>query len=67
MELLMPAASEIHLKPGSSRVVGGSEASEGEIPWQVAIETYDGIHYCGGSIVTERHFISAGHCVEYGD
>ncbi|XP_059476937.1 trypsin-1-like [Neocloeon triangulifer] len=53
------------LEPGNSKIVGGADAVVGEIPWQVAIETYNGIHYCGGSIITERYVISAAHCVDY--
>lgn len=44
------------------KVVGGQEAREGEFPWMVSI-TRRGGHFCGGSILTDRHILTAGHCI----
>lgn len=43
------------------RITGGSSAKPGQWPWQVSI-TYDGIHVCGGSLVSDQWVVSAAHC-----
>jgi secreted trypsin-like serine protease len=46
------------------RIVGGSEAVDGEIPWQVSVQTKSGFHMCGGSIVSADWIVTAAHCSE---
>uniref|UniRef100_A0A336KTY5 CSON014320 protein n=1 Tax=Culicoides sonorensis TaxID=179676 RepID=A0A336KTY5_CULSO len=46
-----------------SRIVGGRETSRHEYPWVVGIVSEDGLINCGGSIISSRHVLSAGHCV----
>ncbi|KAF2882711.1 hypothetical protein ILUMI_23444 [Ignelater luminosus] len=50
------------LLPGSGRVVNGTEANEGEIPWIISLK-YLGSHNCGGSILDATHILTAAHCV----
>ncbi|XP_042861268.1 chymotrypsinogen B-like [Penaeus japonicus] len=51
---------------GVNRIVGGQEAEVGEYPWMARLEIRSGdlTSYCGGSIVTATHVITAGHCVD---
>jgi len=49
-----------------SRIVGGGEISEGEIPWQAAlVENGDlGKLLCGAVLVSSRKLLTAAHCVK---
>lgn len=46
----------------SNRITFGQLAGLKEFPWQVAITLRDKYH-CGGSIIGDRHVITAAHCV----
>jgi len=53
------------LVPAKSRIVDGDEASPHSIPWQVGIlNVRDGFASidCGGTLLTEKHVLSAAHC-----
>jgi len=46
------------------RIIGGEEAPEGSVPFQVSLQ-YKGSHICGGSIYNSQYIITAGHCAVY--
>nr|XP_026498918.1 chymotrypsin-2-like [Vanessa tameamea] len=50
----------------NNRVVGGSVAAEGSIPYMVALRTGLFIRFliCGGSVITTRHVLTAAHCID---
>lgn len=43
------------------RIVGGTVANYQEFPWQ-AIFYFTGQFFCGGSLISDRYIVSAGHC-----
>ncbi|XP_069984571.1 uncharacterized protein [Penaeus vannamei] len=44
------------------RIVGGSMTRVNEYPWQVALINTN-IFVCGGSLISDRHILTAAHCV----
>merc|ERR1711872_746785 len=50
---------------GQGRIVCGTEAEDGEFPWQVSLRQIGFIgqtHFCGGSVINENWVVTAGHC-----
>jgi len=50
----------------SSRIVGGSQAYQGEFPYQISLQRNGGLSYshsCGGSIYNNMTILNAAHCV----
>lgn len=61
---LSPSECGINTKMGrQSRIVGGMNAALGDWPWQVSLHV-QGVHVCGGSIITPEWIVTAAHCVE---
>lgn len=48
------------------RVVGGNYASRNEFPYQVGLSLEVGglMFWCGGSLISVEHVLTAAHCVE---
>ncbi|XP_064482491.1 transmembrane protease serine 9-like [Ornithodoros turicata] len=53
------------------KIVGGKDAKPLEFPWQVSLRMMrkGGLsgHFCGGSLITDKHVLTAAHCVQEGD
>ena len=51
-----------------SRIVGGTEAGEGEFPWHAVIkstrpESLRNPYFCGAVVIDQWHVLTAAHCV----
>ncbi|XP_063599805.1 serine proteinase stubble-like [Penaeus indicus] len=44
------------------RIIGGGYTRINEYPWQVAL-VYRKKFFCGGSLISDRHILTAAHCV----
>lgn len=48
-----------------SRIVGGKNANRGDYPYNVLLTNRRSFFYfCGGSIITNRHILTAAHCIQ---
>jgi secreted trypsin-like serine protease len=50
------------------RIIGGNAARAGQFPFAAAIsvQTANSKFFCGGSLLTQKHVLTAGHCVDGG-
>jgi len=48
----------------SIRIVGGEEATPYSRPYQASVQSLDGSHFCGGSIISSDLILTAAHCME---
>jgi len=56
-------ADEVEEDDGD-RIIVGTRASQGEIPYQVSLQV-NGRHMCGGTIIADKWVVTAGHCVAH--
>lgn len=50
--------------PLDGRIVGGQNTDISKFPWQVSIQR-SGEHFCGGSLISNQHVLTAAHCLDY--
>ena len=55
-------------KENGNKIVGGTDAASGEIPWQVALTdgTWTDIYnlqFCGGTLISPDWVLTAAHCM----
>ncbi|XP_042867584.1 trypsin-like [Penaeus japonicus] len=52
---------------GVGRIVGGTVATPGAWPWTAAVRSKGGGQFCGGTLVSWRHVVTAAHCIKGGE
>lgn len=66
LSISLPSVGIDSLLTGNDRIFGGDQAEIGQFPYQVSLrlDPFDisWKHYCGGSIISNRFVITAGHC-----
>jgi secreted trypsin-like serine protease len=45
------------------RIVGGNITTPNEFPWVVALQRRSKF-YCGATLITRQHLLTAAHCME---
>ncbi|KAF8382047.1 hypothetical protein PRIPAC_71189 [Pristionchus pacificus] len=49
-------------QPGMNKMNAGTIAKKGQFPWAVAIEGNQNNRFCSGTIISQRHVLTAAHC-----
>lgn len=62
--LLMRGAIPDGVDAKRPKIVGGEKAELGQFPHQVSIRQQQRTHFCGGSIVSKTHVLTAAHCFD---
>jgi trypsin len=65
MRIILPTTALLSLAGSAlanEAIVGGTQAAQGEFPYQVSVQTSS--HKCGGSIIDKDHILTAAHCVD---
>lgn len=57
------AVATLALANGSERINDGHIANPGQFRFIVSLRLRSNRHFCGGTIITQRHVVTAAHCV----
>lgn len=68
--LLIPFLLALALpQPPSVAIIGGNETYDPQYKFTVSLQSKSGtkyLHFCGGSVISDQHVVTAAHCVKYG-
>nr|WJL97992.1 S1 family serine peptidase [Tenebrio molitor] len=59
-KVLPPKLQRLHR---NGRIVGGTETTIEDNPWQVSLQAF-GMHCCGGCIISPDTIVTAAHCID---
>lgn len=49
----------------SRRIINGKDTIPHTYPWMLVLYTANNQAYCGASLISDRHVITAGHCFSF--
>ncbi len=58
---------ELELSSDESEIVGGTNTTSAQNPWQIALTSNAAVQFCGGSIINASWVLTAQHCVDGGN
>lgn len=63
VEKLVRINNIFYVQEGTGRIINGTESSEGKYPFMVSLRSLGNWHFCGASILSPVHILTAAHCV----
>lgn len=66
LALAITAAMSVpaNAEPKSSRIIGGDQSTPNTYSWMVSLQSKDGQHFCGASLIADKYVLTAAHCLE---
>ncbi|XP_006902787.1 PREDICTED: transmembrane protease serine 11E-like [Elephantulus edwardii] len=59
--LLNTCCGQRTITPSGNKIAGGTDAEEGEWPWQASLQQ-DKVHRCGATLISNSWLVTAAHC-----
>ncbi|XP_055967277.1 transmembrane protease serine 11C-like [Sorex fumeus] len=60
-DLLNICCGQRTITPSGNKIVGGTNAEEGEWPWQASLQQ-NSVHRCGATLISNSWLVTAAHC-----
>ncbi len=65
-QLESPSWNDTPDSAATQEIVGGTNTTIEQNPWQVSLQSSSGSHFCGGSVLNANWILTAQHCVNSG-
>lgn len=58
------ASTSTNTAKNHARIIGGEQSTPNTYSWMVSVQSKDGQHFCGGSLIADKYVMTAAHCLE---